>query len=157
MNAKTQAEMSHEDGHDSSFELAIAVLRERISRMKEEDREDLYQLLPYLFSTDEEEASEAKLAVAEIMDQRKGNAISLEETLDGAEECEKWMAFVGEKVRAERLKRNWNQETLAEKAGLQQAHISKIENKVHSPNRRTLEKLAQAFDLPVGFFDPSEF
>lgn len=44
-----------------------------------------------------------------------------------------------------RLKNNWDQETLAEKANTRQSAIARIENLKYNPTRKTLEKYAKIF------------
>lgn len=51
----------------------------------------------------------------------------------------------------ERNKRGWTQTDLAQRAGLHQVQISRIENGEKMPSYRTLSKIAAAFHLMVGF------
>ncbi len=51
-----------------------------------------------------------------------------------------------EQIRAARALIGWNQETLAQKAGLSQTGIARIENGTNQPNSATLGKIAAAFD-----------
>ena len=59
---------------------------------------------------------------------------------------------IGERVRAERVKRFWTQAKLAEAAGISQKALSKIETNEVEPRFSTILKLAEAFDI-----EPSEF
>lgn len=48
--------------------------------------------------------------------------------------------------------RGMNQETLAGKAGLNQGHLSRIENGLTEPSEEVLKRIADALDFPEGFF-----
>jgi len=47
------------------------------------------------------------------------------------------------------------QQQLAEKAGLPQSHISRLEAGMHSPSHKTLEKIAAAMEIAMGDLDPA--
>lgn len=51
-----------------------------------------------------------------------------------------------DQIRAARALLNWSQTDLAERAGLSQTGIARIESGVNQPNTSTLEKIEQAFD-----------
>lgn len=51
-----------------------------------------------------------------------------------------------EQIRAARALLGWNQHDLAEKAGLSQTGIARIENGTNQPNSKTLSKIETAFD-----------
>ena len=51
-----------------------------------------------------------------------------------------------EQIRAARALLGWNQHELADKAGLSQTGIARIENGTNQPNSKTLEKIGTAFD-----------
>lgn len=51
-----------------------------------------------------------------------------------------------EQIRAARALLGWNQHDLADKAGLSQTGIARIENGTNQPNSKTLEKIGTAFD-----------
>jgi transcriptional regulator with XRE-family HTH domain len=53
-----------------------------------------------------------------------------------------------------RAEREWTQEDVAFAAGLPTATVSKIERCVLSPTLRTIEKLANGLDVPIGEFFP---
>lgn len=46
-----------------------------------------------------EESLEARKAVMEIIDQKKGQIIAIDKTLADDEECAQWMSYVGDKVK----------------------------------------------------------
>lgn len=51
-----------------------------------------------------------------------------------------------EQIRAARALLGWSQKDLADRAGLSQTGIARIENGSHKPNSATIEKIAAAFD-----------
>jgi transcriptional regulator with XRE-family HTH domain len=59
-----------------------------------------------------------------------------------------------EQIRAARALLGWNQHDLADKAGLSQTGIARIENGTNNPNSKTLEKIETAFDkADIEFID----
>ena len=56
---------------------------------------------------------------------------------------------IGTKIKLERVKRNWSQEELAEKADLSKNHVGAIERGTSSPTVETLAKIADAFGFPL--------
>lgn len=54
---------------------------------------------------------------------------------------------IGNNLRAERSRLNWSQEELAEKAGLQRQHISKIEKGLIDMRISTLVPILQALNI----------
>ncbi len=61
-----------------------------------------------------------------------------------------------EQIRAARALLGWSQHDLAEKAGLSQTGIARIENGTNKPNSKTIEKITGSFDAAdVEFIDTS--
>lgn len=58
---------------------------------------------------------------------------------------------IGQRVKAERIKRFWTQERLASEATLSQKALSKIENNEVDPRFSTILKIAEALGI-----EPSE-
>jgi len=54
-------------------------------------------------------------------------------------------------LRALRASRGWTQEELAERAGLKQSSVSRLEARDEFPTKRSIEKLAKAFDIAYVF------
>jgi ribosome-binding protein aMBF1 (putative translation factor) len=65
-----------------------------------------------------------------------------------------WAEHVGRKIKELRELSGLTQVKLAEKAGLPQSHISRIENAEYSPTHVTIEKIAKALNVVVGKIDP---
>jgi transcriptional regulator with XRE-family HTH domain len=71
------------------------------------------------------------------------------------EELRHWMGFVSNRIRHYREQANLTQQELADKAGLRQSHISRLEQGLHSPSSLTLEKIAAALGVSISELDPS--
>lgn len=149
---KTQ-EHSHDD---NSFTLAVAVLAERLASLPKEDKEDLFELTKILFSTDDdEERRSAARAMNEIMEQRPIKLVKVPEPEDVSEKLGKWLTYISGKIREARKAAGMSQAELAEKAGLTQSHVSRLENGDHSPSHQTVKKIADALGIPHRELDPS--
>jgi transcriptional regulator with XRE-family HTH domain len=55
----------------------------------------------------------------------------------------------GEKVRAERLKRNISQEKFAERVGVHRTYIGMVERAEKNITLKNIEKFANAFGIPI--------
>lgn len=56
---------------------------------------------------------------------------------------------IGQKIKDHRQSVRLTQEELAAKTGMQRANIARIESGKHSPSLETLERIAEAFNMPV--------
>ena len=144
---------------EQALVLAITVVLERLTRLSEADSADMFELLKCHknAATDEERAA-AHEGMLELLEKTSTKVCRLELTEDENEppdELRKWLDYVSGQIRTRRKEANLTQEQLAEKSGLPQSHISRIENGKHSPSRTTLEKIAAALNLSVSDFDPS--
>lgn len=142
---------------ERSIALAVSVVIDRITRLSQIDRDDLYTLLKDLASatTDEDRCGICDTMV-EILDGGKMTVETADLADTGAtppERLARWIDFVSKKVKAARNEAGLTQEQLAAKTGLPQSHISRIENAKHSPARATIEKIAAALGKPITFFD----
>lgn len=81
--------------------------------------------------------------------------MDLERPAERPEKLQKWVVFVGDKVQQLPKSANLTQIELAEKSGLPQSHISRIESAKLSPSRATLEKIAGALGVQLSAIDPS--
>lgn len=140
---------------DNAFALAVLVLHDRVKRLPEDDRNDLYELIPHLLSDDEEEQRSAMKAATEILDQNPVRVLK-SDLLEGASsELKKWTGFISKKIRKARKAAGLTQAQLAERSGIPQSHISRLENGEHSPSAQTLQRLAKAMNLRYEELDPS--
>lgn len=56
---------------------------------------------------------------------------------------------IGERVRAERALRRWTLADLSARTGIKVPNLSRLENGRHLPSLETLERVAEAFGVPV--------
>jgi transcriptional regulator with XRE-family HTH domain len=66
------------------------------------------------------------------------------------------MATVGERIRDVRVKRDWTQEKLAEKAGVSKSFLSEVENKGKNISLELLLKIATALGASLGYLASGE-
>ncbi|ELI6428510.1 helix-turn-helix transcriptional regulator (plasmid) [Vibrio harveyi] len=60
--------------------------------------------------------------------------------------------IVGKKIKEIRKKKALTIQELAEISGVSEGHVSRLENGLKSPTISTLEKLANALDVPIVYF-----
>lgn len=58
---------------------------------------------------------------------------------------------VGERIRAERKKKDWTQKQLEDKTGINEANIRKYESGRQNPKAETLQKIASALDVTPAY------
>lgn len=136
------------------------VALERILSLNDKKRARLIELVGlYDASDDCDEKKGIENAVAEILFRRAGDLIAepLDDAggSDGKQRLAKHREYVANQIIKHRVQAGWSQEELAERAGLPQSHISRLERRVHAPTHLTLQKLASAFGIAVSLLDPS--
>jgi DNA-binding XRE family transcriptional regulator len=144
-------------GHEA-LTITIAFLVERIRSLSEEDKQDLFALVNELPHCDAEGVESTVRAMREILEQARGTITPM--TLSGgvpddARGLKKWIDFVSQRIVDARTTAGLTQHQLADKSGLPQSHISRLERGKHSPSRVTLERIAAALEIPVSQLDPS--
>lgn len=142
---------------DAALVMAVGIVVDRISRLSDADRADLYELVRGLREAkDADEVESIRTAMTEILDQEPVRAAPLScPPGERTEKLNKWLEYVSGRIRDLRKHAGLTQEELAKASGLPQSHISRLENREHSPSRVTLEKIAKALKQPVGAFDPT--
>jgi DNA-binding XRE family transcriptional regulator len=138
--------------------MALGILLERIQRLPHADRDDLFELLKALSSDDQEEVESAVVTIREILEQSPSRVRRMETPSDSSQQASglsKWIDFVSRRIAEARSEAGLTQAELAEKSGLPQSHISRLESGKHSPSHATLQKIAGALGLPASTFDPS--
>jgi DNA-binding XRE family transcriptional regulator len=137
---------------DQALMVALAALGERIRMLSSEDRHDLFELTKEFFGgATEEDRDSAARGIMEILEQTPAKIIAMSVPTQSAESSS-WIDYVSQKIRALRLAADLTQDELAERSGLAQSHICRLELGQHSPNGATLEKLSRALGV-----DPSAF
>lgn len=112
--------------------------------------------------TDEAERQEILSVIAECLFRHPESVsaipIGRENSPEGALALDKHRTFVGGQIKKRRQELKMSQAALAEKAGLPQSHISRLETGKHAPTYLTIEKVAAALgvkpsQLDLGFDD----
>ncbi|HBI41742.1 MAG TPA: XRE family transcriptional regulator [Planctomycetales bacterium] len=136
--------------------LALSILIDRIGSLPKGDRADLFELLQEWSKTDEvEEKDSLHRAMEEILAQIPVSVRSLPAASESPDALRSWAEHVGGKIKQLRAEAEMSQQQLAEKAGLPQSHISRIENAQHSATHRTLQKIARALGVKASKIDPN--
>ncbi len=138
--------------------LALSVLIDRIGTLPKPDRDDLFELFSELRKGDDpEERKRIHQAMEEILagpPSVEARALPLSSAQATPAKLKKWTDYISKRIRSEREAAGLTQKQLAEKAGLGQSHISRLEKGEHSPSHLTLQKIASALGKPVGELDP---
>lgn len=61
---------------------------------------------------------------------------------------------IGLRIYQLRMMKEWSQEELARRAGLQRSHVSRIEAGKYAVTLETIEAIAQALEMTVDIIDP---
>jgi DNA-binding XRE family transcriptional regulator len=137
--------------------MAVSVLVVRMRSLPPADRDDLFELLQGLSDTDDpEEIQSIRRTMHEILSQApasvKGMDLRSERPMPRG--SVRWAERVGKTIREKREAAGLNQAQLAERAGLTQSHVSRLESASHVATNMTLEKIAAALGIPVRTLDP---
>ncbi|MGA2498598.1 MAG: helix-turn-helix domain-containing protein [Tepidisphaeraceae bacterium] len=145
------------DNERKTMAMAIGVVTQRALELPDDDKKDLFELLTELPKAETAEDARAIMrAMEEILMQEPADvsAMPLEDGPRPAR-LQKYVGYISQRIRQLRKSKRWTQAQLAEKSGLPQSHISRLEKGQHSPSHMTLEKLATAFGLSVEELDVS--
>ena len=141
-----------------SMVLAFSIIIDRIGLLPRDDRDNLFDLLAALGeATDPVERKEIEGAMEEILVGPVPVAtrpLSLPPEIPDGSGLKRWAEHVGARIKEERERLGFTQVDLANKAGLTQSHISRLESAAHSATHKTLEKIAQALGVEVRELDP---
>ncbi len=149
--------LKHLNPEQRLFAMGIAVILDRVRRLEKADSDELFELFQlYRSAEGKEEILAADEAIWELIAQEPVSIHEMDlETDEACQDLEKWKGFISARIREHRKLASLTQEDLAEKTGLPQSHISRIENGKHSPSHMTLEKIAAALSIPVSKLDPT--
>lgn len=146
-----------EDIQNQAMTMALAILVERIRTLPKEDKDDLYDLMKEIPNAETpDELQEVAVGMLEILDQEPVYLTRLNCDEKNGNGLQNWIDFVSTKIRQLREAAGMTQMELAQKSGLPQSHISRLEGRKHSPSRMTLEKIAKALCVDLSELDPSE-
>lgn len=130
--------------------------KQNFLKLSKSKRQRVAKLLPMWENCDDpQEAEELAIAIVEIvmpalvMPDAPGSAGPVSEDVDPAAQArvDAYHGDIGRKIMKLRDENGWTQEHLAQKSGLLQSHISRLEAGKHSPTRRTIKKIAEALGV----------
>lgn len=125
-------------------------------RLPKPSQLDVLELMGALRDAEsDEEKREIILVLIEVFEQKP----LVLRTLDVQDKkpspgLQRWIDFVSEKILLARKTAKLTQEELAERSGLPQSHVSRLETGKHSPSDTSLNKIAKALNIDVSYFDP---
>lgn len=145
---------------EQRISFAIGIVLDRVSRLTQEDSDDLVQLLrAYREAETDEDKTAADFAIMEVLDQRPVQVRCLDLSPDEPPPCNtnysSWVEWISKRIRKYRTDAGMTQEQLSDVSGLPQSHISRLENARLSPSRVTLERIAHALNVKLTELDPS--
>jgi DNA-binding XRE family transcriptional regulator len=134
---------------------AVATVIARMVQLDEQDQKDLWECVKDLGSLKtRQDVDDAMKTIIEILEPTDKSSLAMSSSalddLHPRQTHESWLVWISEKLRTLRKQQNLTQGELAERAGLPQSHISRLERGVHSPSMKTLKKLANALQVDVG-------
>ena len=132
--------------------LALSVVIDRLGSLPKVDRDEVFGLLQELHKTDDsEERQSIRLAMEEILAQVPIGVSKMQVASEDLKRGQTaWAIHVGKTIRDLREDAGLTQVQLAEKAGIPQSHVSRLENAEHSATHLTLCKIATALGVEVG-------
>ena len=141
-------------------DIIVTWLLKRFKELPSESIKDIVSLMEMLINPDTptEERDDIYRTMREILFPQLigniciGNAGKIEETLEKVQRRINW---VGSTIKKRRRENGLTQKELADKSGLRQPQISRLEMGVHSPSFKTLNKIANALGITIGDLDPS--
>jgi ribosome-binding protein aMBF1 (putative translation factor) len=139
----------------SAMTMAVALLARRLRELSEADRRDVFELFGLLRDAETPaEAEEVLATLAETLTNHPATARPM--PLDDAPApaaLRRWMKTIGSRVREARRRAGLTQAQLAERSGIPQPHLSRLERGEHSPSAITRKKLAAGLGLPPDAFE----
>ncbi|HMO35275.1 MAG TPA: helix-turn-helix transcriptional regulator [Gemmatales bacterium] len=151
-------ETTRRDSRQTALMLAFLVIEDRIRELDPNSRSEFFEQQKCLIHAScEEERMEILQSMLEILDNRQPmyREVQHEDTSYPKEGMKKWLASISNRIKEEREHAGLTQLELAERSGLPQSHISRLENGLHSPTNLTLEKIANALSISIDKLDPS--
>lgn len=138
--------------NEKRISIAVAVIRDRLDSLPEEDRNELFELFAELGKTSDEEGRQSLwVAIREILAQEPivVDDFSLVHSLPRSAQAQKWAEKVAAKVRELRTARGWTLEMLAERAALSTKEIECVERSEVTASYKSREKIAEAFGVDI--------
>ena len=132
---------------------------DRILGLRPTQQKRIWELVQlYQEAASKQEAIEIGEVVGEILfrDPNTCTAAPLEDeqSKDKGKALGRHRVYVGRQIRKHRQRLKMSQEKLAEKAGIPQSHVCRLETGKHAPTYLTIEKLAKAMNVEPSELDP---
>lgn len=130
----------------------------RIVGLSKKELDHLERLALLLKGASEEEQSEILEAMAEVVFPEELISGQFDPEKEAPEDARarltRYRKAVGEQIRKRREQLEMTQEELAQKAGIPQSHVSRLECGQHAPTHVTIKKIAKALDTQPSQLDP---
>ena len=147
--------------YQKAFEDAQKKLKALLKSLPKDTASDLVELFQqYMEADDEDLKSEIAQTIEELL-MPETMQVELREEFELSHEDEyirnKLTAYrlnVGKVIKDRRTAMGMNQSELAEKAGISQSHICRLETGVHVPTSVTIERIAKALGTAPSQIDP---
>lgn len=137
--------------------IAVAFLMKRFTEMPKEAFRDVLELVKQWMDPDTPVEEHAGIfeTIREIVFPELVGGIQIGSAGTMPEKLQKRADHIGSQIKQHRKEKGYTQVQLAEKSGLDQPYICRLEAGGHSPSFKTLEKIAKALGVSVGDLDPS--
>lgn len=141
---------------------AIAVLVEKIASLSQEEKDDLMSVVMEIKECDAaEDLDDIQQTIREILFPKMVGPLLERGEIKAPSSAARDAVSKRREEIAARLKRlrcaaNLTQGQLAEKSGLPQSHISRLEGGQHSPSLKTVVKLSEALNVSIVELDPAQ-
>ncbi|MEW4455564.1 helix-turn-helix domain-containing protein [Bremerella sp. JC817] len=152
---------AHANNDHSELLLWRDQLAKVLDNLPTETGEDLIDLLKMLFKEQDPtlkrqigQAIEEILVPDSMLVDLKPEYGLENESSEVRERVDKYRRKVGKVVRELRRQKSMSQEELAERAGISQSHLSRLETGLHVPTSTTMEKIADALGVHPSQLDP---
>lgn len=134
-------------------------IEERLSKLPKEAMQDLHELCQALsVEEDEGEVREIAQTMREIIFPESITEEVIDEFVcedeQARQKLDAYRRQVGNEIKKKREVVRMTQTELAEKAGIPQSHVSRLERGVHTPTHMTIEKVAAALGTTPDQLDP---
>lgn len=131
--------------------LGLVLLLHRVALLDTDDQIELWRLAKDFMQKPSprqvEEIMHCMLEILDDADQEPRPAVPWPDTKPTTEYMS-WKKYVAKQIRQARKNAGLTQQTLSERTGIPQSHISRIENAQHGPATSTLHRIEEACGLP---------
>jgi ribosome-binding protein aMBF1 (putative translation factor) len=159
MPTTREAKTPNLDSSRRLLAMSLLTVCQQAQSVPETDFGDLMELLAeFRKAKSQEERDSIERAILEIIESPSLKVTAMRRLAvdKPGPKLQKWIDYISDRIKTLRTKAGLTQVELAERSGLTQSHISRIEAGMHSPTHHTLEKIAVGLGVSVGKLDPSQ-